>query len=232
MVLRARLLDMGEVGALRAHSLCLAVAESLEEESGPVVLLARASSPAVTQGESSPSDGEIDLAACHAARVPVLRLPGAAPAALIEEGALLVRLLLPAARAAQLGLPPHEEGRYAWLRGILAASGVEGEAAFSRVEALAGSLVLTAGIRFGHDPGLAGLIAGRSPAVTGEKAMALPERSPAEVAESFLRGLEERAGLELVPSMPMPQEHEAINAWDRRLATRAETEAAAAGTAA
>jgi hypothetical protein len=123
----------------------------------------------------------------------------------------------------------------AWLAGAVATAGVDGERAMCEVDTAGQGLVLTVFVGFGDEERLAALLPGRSTAVVeaGGSASAA-EQSPAEIAESVLNALEERAGLELVPSMPTPEELESVYEWDRRLAARVESEAVtpAAGTAA
>jgi hypothetical protein len=209
MPVRARLLDMGQVTPLRAHSLRLALAEALGPEDDPALLVACAATSLVAIGEEREVVDEVDLEACDARRVQVMRLPGDATAGLIAEGDLLLWLILPEGRAAELNLPAAPAGRQAWLVSLLtAAAGAETLGVGTvGVDTVASSLVLTVclGVGDAADP---------------------PAQSPAELAESLLQVLERQAGLELVPSMPLPEELDAVYEWDQRLVAAAERETA------
>lgn len=206
MPLRARLLDMGQVSPWRAFGLRLALAEALGPEDAPALLVACAASSVVAVGEDRESLGEIDPAAGNAGRVPVLQLPGGAPARRIEEGDLLLSLLVPGERAAELALPAANQDRHAWLASLVeAAGGRKLEAGAADIDELAGGFALT--VWLGFELAAA---AGRPPS------------SPAELGEALLQELERRADLELVPSMPMPEELDAVYAWEARLVAAAE----------
>jgi hypothetical protein len=203
---------MGQVTPLRAHSLRLALAEALSPADPPALLVACATSSLVALGEDREAFGEVDPTAREIRRLPLLRLPGSAPAHLISEGDLLLWLVLPGECAAQLNLPAVDEGRQAWLASLLAAvGGPEFDPGQITVDSAAGGVVLGACLSFELDPGGA---EGR------------PVRSPAEVGEWFLQLLEQRTGLELVPSMPLPEELDAVYEWDARLAAAADRQGA------
>lgn len=212
MTLRARLLDMGQVHPWRAYGLRLALAELLAAEDAPLVLLACAASAVVTVGDDRGSSGEIAAAAGEAVQVPVLRLPGGSPARRIDEGDLLLSLMVPRERAADLALPAANEDRHAWLASLVeAAGGPDLEAGAADVDVLAAGIELTAWL---------GCARAASPAA------GRPAGSPAELGEALLRQLERRTDLELVPSMPRPEELDAVYEWERRLVAAAEREAA------
>lgn len=214
MPVRARLLDMGQVTPWRAYGLRLALADALRPDDPPVLLLACAASPAVAVGEDREVPGEGDPPVGEARRMPALRLPGSAPARRIEEGDLLLSLLVPGERATDLDLPSASADRRAWLASLVEAAGGPGlDAGAADVDTVAGGFVLTAWL--GFDPA-AGAAGGR------------PARSPAELGEALLQQLERLTELELVPSMPMPEELDAVYAWERRLAASAERRAATA----
>ncbi len=216
MPLRTRLLDMGELGAVRALALCRALAESAAE---PAVLVARTVSPAVTVGRETDAAAAVDLALCAARAVPVVRLPGAGPATAIATGSLVTSLILPLAAATELGLPDSPDRLGGRLLDLLPAAEGLADGAPSRattIETVGTAVVVTVRMAFDPDPRLVGVLIGGRGEVGGGGAGA--QRSPAELAESLLAALERRVGLELVPSMPLPEELDGVWGWERRLA--------------
>ncbi len=226
---------MGQVGPVRAHSLRLAIAEALGVEGEPALLVACTTAPAVTLGGDRDLPAEVDLVACGELQVPVLRLAGEAAAAVHTEGALWLSLLLPDERAAGSGLPARGEGRRGWWSGLLdEAVGEEKPATRAiGVDEVAGCLVLTAYLGFGVEERLSERLLRRpAAAITEGEHRVAPRSSPADLAESMLQVLERRAGLELVPSMPLPAELDAVYDWERKLAAMAEPAAVPAETVA
>lgn len=193
--MRARLLDMGEVSALRSQSIFHAVAAGTAVEDDPALLLARPAAAYLALGEGAPGEGRVtvgvDLAHCRENRIPVVRsFLGGAPL-VIDENHLLFALALPTARAGELdldGAPQRRNARFAEiLVAAYAALGIE-VAFFPFDELLAGGrrigwmaaaelgdgLCLVAGLPFAIDrpliSRLLGVDAGGYTSVHGELA--------------------------------------------------------------
>ncbi len=109
--MRARLLDMGEVSAVRSQSLARAAAAVLDPASDPVVVLVKPSEPIVSIGGSAPAPESVALDFCRAERIPVVRSPRREGAWFHGPGHLLLELVTPPGRASELGLGA-ESGRW------------------------------------------------------------------------------------------------------------------------
>lgn len=112
--MRARLLDMGEVGAVRSQSLLHAAASTLDASSAPIVILIRPAAPIVVVGGSRPVAASVSLEYCRAERIPVVRSPGADEVWYQGPNHLLLYLVAPEACATELGLATDREH---WPRG-------------------------------------------------------------------------------------------------------------------
>lgn len=124
--MRARLLDLGEVSALRSQSIPHAVAAGMADDHHPALLLAQPSGAYVLVGAEaageSASAGSVKVESCRERGVAVLaaRLGGAPR--LVDGNQLLVTLALPLARAGELGLDGPPERRNARFAAALAAA--------------------------------------------------------------------------------------------------------------
>ena len=93
--MRARLLDMGEVGAVRSRSICHAIAGSMHPGDASVAVLLRPASSLVSIGIEREPTEEIDLERCLQERIPVLHSHFGGAAELIGDNRLLFDFLLP-----------------------------------------------------------------------------------------------------------------------------------------
>lgn len=247
--MRARLLDLGNVSALRAESLPHALTAAAPPDGDPGLVLLRPASRYVSVGLARDLESEVDLAFCAAHDLPVLRRHGTGAAAVRDENRLLFHWVLPAARAVEAGLPPDLDARREYLARpqveALRALGLEasffppdevvvGNRTIAGVEAveIGGGLCLSGEMVLALDPALAAKALAPRAAGDGEPtsiAGELAETPPlAEVAERLVAAFEACHGLELIPSMPTPAEMDAVVEWDRRLTSEAAPEAAAA----
>lgn len=244
--MRARLLDMGEVGAVRSQSLVRAVAEGFEASSVPVVILVKPCEPIVAVGDDAePPATRVDLELCRGERIPVVRMSGVDGARLLYPNHLLVSLVLLREQAAELKLLEAGEWPLAAAgpllevserfsiaaviddRGRLQVSGRDlGRFAPLTLPAAVGILW---DLRINPDAGEADLEArALAPAYAADPASFPTDRTGfqveaagdvtfAEIGEALVAAVESRLGLELVPSMPTPAELDALYEWDQRL---------------
>lgn len=225
--MRARLLDMGEVGAVRSQSLFHAVTAALRADAAPVVVLLGPQSPYVTIGEGREAAEEVDLDFCRRSALPVIRRRGGGEALLFGTGHLLFGVLAPKALAAELGDPAYL-ARAATM--ACRSLGVDADTAAGAVRVagrrighvesveigdgvwLAGSLALVS------DPELAAnVFPDRDDAPTDVAREAGAPAAPATVAEALVEACETCFSLELIPAMPAPEEMDAIYEWDELL---------------
>lgn len=223
--MRARLLDMGEVGAVRTQSLWHAVTACLRPGDDPVALLLRSSERLVALPETLEAADAVDLDECRRRGVPVVsRRTGGSPI-LIDPGQLLWHLLLPPADAGEVEPAAGER-----LAAALGEAAAEACAAVSEageetrsVEVESGTLAAAAGeavwgsVRFVLTyPGeLAEALL--APRFVSPLAPLDGTPAPNVLAEAFAGALERRLGWELVPSMPTPAELEAVYELDLEL---------------
>lgn len=93
-----RVVDAGTVGALRSQSLWHGIASAMQGDAGPTLSLCRPGAPYVSIGYHRRLD-EIDLAACGAEGLPVLRRRIGGGPVLIDHDQLFFQITLPVRRA-------------------------------------------------------------------------------------------------------------------------------------
>ena len=230
--MRARLLDLGQVGAVRSQSVYHAVAAAMGAGDDAVVILSRPAAAFVSAAEGTAE--EVDADFCRRRDLPVLRRRIGGGAALGDPNQILFQLVVPAARAGELGLPADAGGRDGALARPLVEAyrslglaaefrppwTVDVEDGGGRLGSLASgeigaALCFAGGLVCDLDPALAGAV--RSSATTSIAAETGAPPPLADAAEALIAALESCFGLELIPSMPTPAEMDAIYDWDRRL---------------
>ncbi len=247
--MRARLLDLGEVSAIRSQSLPHALTAAARPDGEPALVLLRPLSRYVSIGLARDLESEVDLAFCAENGLPVIGRHGAAAATLRDENQLLFHLVASAARASEAGLPAGLVGRCEYLARpqIEAFRGMGIEASFLPPgELFAGGrriggvettemgdgICLSGEMVFALDRALlARALAPRGATEAEPTSIAdeLTDPPPlSEVAERLAVAFESGLGLELIPSMPTPAEMDAVLEWDRRLAREERAEASAA----
>ena len=227
--MRARLLDLGEVGPVRSQSAFHAVLAGIGADDDPFVFLLRPAAPFVSIGDSpTPARGrahdpvgEIDLEACLDQGIPLVwcRIGGAPE--ILDENDLLIQVVIPIDKTSSEAVAVAPVPALETLAGL-------GVAAESRHD---GSLETDAG-RIGH---VQAAVIDSALCVTysltwRQRSSALPARSSSsleaqmeeplplpDLAERLLVALERHFSLDLFPSLPTPGELEAIYDWDRRL---------------
>jgi lipoate-protein ligase A len=232
---------MGEVGSVRSFGIPHAVASSMGPDSDPALVLLRPASAVVSVDQTAQADAEVDLASCAARQIPVVNRRAGLGAILVDPNHLLFALAFPRSRTKELGLPSEIEGLYELLTQVLVSvhRALDLEARFrapNLVEVNGSRIAETTLLDLGEglcwlgslaldlDEELRGkVLRGR----IGESVTSLRRElgrpiDLAKVAEELVGALETQTGLELIPSMPMPQEMEAIYEWDLRLAGSAE----------
>ncbi|MDH3254242.1 MAG: hypothetical protein OEM62_04550 [Acidobacteriota bacterium] len=233
--MRARLLDMGEVGPIRAYSIPHAVTAGLDHASEPALILISPASPVVSLDQTTGAPLEIDLGLCAEHGIPVVRRRGGLGTTLVGPGHLLLALSVPRSRAAEIGVSEDaEELAERFGQAIVAALLALGagtvasssgrveiggrEVAHVHVLALNEGLCCLAGLAIETDNGLAtSVLQEPMTDATALRQTIIPPPDPHTVAEAAVSALESHFGLELFPSMPQPHEMEAIYDWDLRL---------------
>ena len=288
MTMRARLLDMGMVSALRSQSIYHALTDCMTPESDVAISLMRPKETYVSIGYFQEADREVDLDYCERNRLPVIRRHVGGGAVLLDQNQLFFHVMLPSARAREFGLPAHLEERFAFLAqpaieayrrmGVAAdfrpindihvrgrkigGTGVggdveegpgvveaaEGEGAVPRPHGDVGDGVVVAGEVGGVGEIGDGLVFAGSMMLDfntelmskvlkiadekmrdkvaqtmGEYMTTLSKELGAKpelktVAEHLMAAFEQTYGLEMVPSMPTPEEVDAMYRWDASLA--------------
>jgi lipoate-protein ligase A len=220
--MRARLLDLGEVGPVRSQSAYHAVLATRGEGADPVLVLARPVAPLVSIGDAGA--GVVDLEAAEAAGLPLVARRIGGPAAILGAGDLLIQLVMPTATAPAAAVRTAAEPVVAMLAalGVAARAAADGSLATARgrlgsvqVAVLESALCLVYNLTWKVPSALpAGLAGGSTTSVAAES-----EDPPnlADLAERLLSAVEDHFGLELIPSLPTPAELEAIYEWDERL---------------
>lgn len=107
--MRARLLDLGQVGAVRSQSVYHAVAAAMGAGDDAVVILSRPATAFVSVGDGAAK--EVDADFCRRHGLPVLHRAIGGAAALCDPNQILFQVVVPAARAGELGLPDDDLGR-------------------------------------------------------------------------------------------------------------------------
>ena len=237
--MRARLLDMGDVGAVRSQSLYHAVAAAAGQEDDPAIVLSSPKSSCVSVGLDQDPERAVDLDFCRRSELAVLGRPTGGGSTVLDSSHLLVCLVIPVARAESLGLAGAKGARLARLATVPVAAyralGVEAVFVIDEVRSgdrrlgrtgvgeIGGCFCFLHFTPFDYDYALA------AQALSGETEAGIREREttlyremgavprPAVVAEALVEAAESILGFELVPSMPTPDELEAIFDWDRRL---------------
>ena len=211
----ARLLDMGEVAPVRSQSLFRALASLAEPPGLPLLALAIPASELVligTGGELAPS--EID--SCRNRGVPVLPWPGESVRRL-DRKRLVFQLVVLESAALERGWTSAEDNEVADLvaracrRAGLESARADATEISSADGAIGAVEVCTS--------------AGRV-VVLGDLAVAVAGRGglePAALAEGLVSTFEEAMGLEFEPSLPTPDELEAIYLNDEMLAREERT---------
>ena len=245
--MRARLLDLGRVGALRSQSMYHAITDCMEPDSDVVISLMRPSQPYVSIGYFQEAAREVELEFCEMQGLPVIRRHVGGGAVLLDGDQLFFHLMLPQARAREFGLPAGLAERFAYLARppIVAYQRLGVEAEFRPINDIhvrgrkiggtgvgeigaglvfAGSMMfdfntaLMAQVLKVPDEKLRDKIADSLDGYMTTLAKELGAKPPlAEVAETLCGAFEESYGLELVPSMPTPDELDAMYRWDEAL---------------
>lgn len=216
--MRARLLDLGEVGPVRSQSAYHAVLAEIDGDDDPVLLLVRPVATLVSVGDAGCE--EIDLQAFLDSGLPVVRRLTGGSTEILDENDLLIQIVMPVAKAPDGAVPTAAQPVVEMLVGlgisatVSDSGGLHTEAGrLGRVHAAVVESALCIAYSLTWS-GPAGIPGGCSSSVTAE--MEEPV-SLAEMAELLLAALERHFSLELIPSMPTPGELEAIYDWDGRL---------------
>jgi len=234
---QSRLLDMGSVAAVRSESIYHAVAAAMRSNDDPVVVMLRPDSGYVGVGREEGAADGIDLGFCRTRGLPVIRRHVDGGTVLHDGEQLLFQLVVPAVRAGEFGLPSdpgeridhlaqalvtayHELGipvSYTRDRGLHVAGkriGDMGSGEIGDAFCFAGSMV------YSFDAELASrVVRGASPeaeVTCMREHLDEPQQLDA-IGEALARAIESCYRTELVPSMPTPDELDAIYVWDRRL---------------
>jgi len=236
--MRARLLDMGEVGPIRAYSIPHAVTAGLDKGSEPALILISPASPVVSLDQTTGAPPEVDLRLCAEHEIPVVRRRGGLGTTLVGPGHLMLALSVHRSRAAEMGVPEDGQGlaeRFgqAIVAALLELGGgtvssspgrvkIDGrEVAHMHVLALSDGLCCLAGLAI-EMSSAADVMHRPSAEATTLRREIEPPPDPHAVAEVVVSALESHFGLELFPSMPQPHEMEAIYEWDLRLQENSE----------
>ncbi len=245
--MRARLLDMGMVNPLRSQSIYHAITSCMNPDSDPAITIMRPSSKYVSIGFFQEADKEVDLDYCRQKNLPVIRRQVGGGAVLLDQNQLFFHVILPSARAKEFGLPRTLQERFAYLARppILAYHKLGINASFRPVNDIhvngkkiggtgvgeigdglvfAGSMMLDfdtttmARVLKVPDEKMRDKIAQSLNAymTTIKKELAEPPQLTV-VAEALLSSFEEFYNLTLIPSMPAPEEMDAIYEWDKKL---------------
>jgi lipoate-protein ligase A len=110
-----RLLDLGEVSAIRSQALYHAVAERAAPFDSPTLCMLYPDRPYVSIGYHQDAAREIDLAFCRERAIPVIRRRVGGGAVLLDSNQLFFHLVIPRDRLRDLGLSPRLDQRYARL---------------------------------------------------------------------------------------------------------------------
>lgn len=245
--MKARLLDMGMVGPLRSQSIYHAITDCMQPDSDVVISLMRPSRPYVSIGYFQEAAREVELDFCEQRGMPVIRRHVGGGAVLLDRDQLFFHIVLPRARAREFGLPAALGDRFAYLAappieayrrlGVPAEFrpvndihvrgrkiGGTGVGEIGEGIVFAGSMMfdfdtaLMARVLKVPDEKLRDKIAGSMEQYMTTLRKELGDKPPlAEVAETLAAAFEQVYGLELVPSMPTPDEVDAMVRWDRVL---------------
>ncbi|MCP4202013.1 MAG: hypothetical protein GY769_08775 [bacterium] len=244
--MRARLLDMGEVSAVRSQSIYHAIAAAMGQDDSPVGVLLRPASSLVSIGVDRDPADEVDLESCLEDRIPVLcrRLGGGAE--FVGPNRLLFDFLMPRRRIDELQPPtPEPLAETCRALGLPSTLGLSGEiltgepggplrqVGRSQSGPLGESMCLAASLALDpeppeHDSVLIGRRVTADDHTVSSLAAELAGRPDfSTVAEALVEAVEDTYEVELVPSMPTPAEMDAIYDWDERLALDLELAAGA-----
>ena len=247
MALKARLLDMGTVSPLRSQSIFHALTACMQPHSDIAVSLMRPNSQYVSIGYFQEAGVEVDLEYCRAQGLPVYRRHVGGGAVLLDGGQLFFHIMLPQARTGDIGLPHGLVQRFAYLAGpaIEAYRKLGVEATFRPINDIhvrgkkiggtgvgeieeglvfAGSMMLDfdtammAKVLKVPDEKMRDKIAdtlGNYMTTLKKELGAAPPLDT--VAGAIVSSIEEAFDLSLEPSLPTPEELEAMYEWDRRL---------------
>lgn len=240
--MRARLLDLGDVSAVRSQSVYHAVTAAMGPEDDPALILARPASAVVSVGSFKGAMPDLDF--CWARRLPVVWRHDGGETNVVDGNRLCFQLAMPRVRGFELGLPRDLVGRFKRLAqtsidayrrlGIetvllpVNRLAVDGRT-IGRIELseIGHGICAAAAMVFEFDfELLAGVL--RTTAAEIENSTTSIRRQLAEAPGSGLPGLEAIAeavvaasescfGLELIPSLPTPEEMEGIYEWDEIL---------------
>ncbi len=226
---------MGEVSAVRSLSLYHAVASTADPADCPVAILLRPASTAVSIGCDRNPVEEVGLELCATRQMALLRrmLPG--PARWVQPSQLLVAVVVPGGRSAEVG-----EAGVAAITEACRALGVPATRAAGGLLEVAGAtpsrslgtvdvgsiersicLLAELAIDPAPDPGNRFLTTD-SPEPSCLSAELGQQPESAVVAEALVRALEASLEFVFIPSMPTPAEMDAIYDWDERLVIDAE----------
>ena len=92
---RARLLDMGRVGPLKSQAVYHGLAEAMDPEGDPALILVRPDAPYVSIGAHQELEKEVDTAFCERAGLPVYRRHVGGGAVLLDEYQLFFQFVIP-----------------------------------------------------------------------------------------------------------------------------------------
>ncbi|MFQ5483606.1 MAG: biotin/lipoate A/B protein ligase family protein [Nitrospinaceae bacterium] len=242
--MKARLMDMGSVSPLRSQSLYHALTASMDAGSDVVITLMRPKARYVSIGFFQEAGVEVDLEFCRRNKLEVIRRQVGGGAVLLDGGQLFFHVILPSARAGELGLPPRLGDRFAHLAAppIDAYRKLGIQAEFRPVNDIhvQGRKIGGTGMgEIGEGLVFAGSMMLDFDTATMARVLKVPEEKMrdkiaetldaymttmkrelgekpalATVAEHLVDAFEERYGLELIPSLPTPEELDEVYRWD------------------
>ncbi len=249
MTLKARLLDMGEVSALRSQSIYHGITATMKPGNDPAILLCRPKQTYVSIGYFQEAAKEVDLDYCEEQGIPVYRRQVGGGAVLLDQNQLFYHIVVPHSAFDALGMPRDMANRFAFLAtppitayhqlGINAEFkpindihvtgckiGGTGIGEFDHAVVFAGSMMMD----FNHqlmakvlnipDEKMRDKIFQTLEAYITTIKRELGDALPVEtVAEALTQAFESCWALELYPSLPTDEETAAIEEFDRLIAS-------------
>ncbi|RMH66252.1 MAG: lipoate--protein ligase family protein [Calditrichaeota bacterium] len=238
---------MGMVSVLRSQSIYHGITQCMKANSDPAISIMRPEATYVSTGYFQEVAREVDLEYCLENKIPVIRRHVGGGAVLLDANQLFFHVMLPAARAREFGLPLSLEERFETLARpvVLAYHKLGVNASFRPIndihvngKKIGGTgvgeidegIVFAGSMMFDFDTALMARVLRLPDEKMRDKVRAgmdtymstmkkelesLPKLE--EVAEALLSSFEEIFGITLIPSMPTPDEMDAIYEWDNRL---------------
>lgn len=213
--MRARLLDLGEVGPVRSQSAYHAVLARIADDDDPVVFLVRPAGALLSIGDAGTTPGE------DTSELPRVRRLIGGPTQTLDENDLLIQIVFPTAKTPTTALatasnPVLEQLADLDITATLTTTGdletTAGTIGHVQAGVVESALAIVFSLTWNQSP--PGTTAPKTSSLAAQMETPIPL---AELAEKLLAALENHFALELFPSLPTPEELEAIYEWDERL---------------